>query len=468
MSIHFAHPLLRRFQRLSLIVAAAVLVAMGWQGVRVQEALLSSNTAVHKHLETITLIQAFQATLLDLETGERGYVITGQSAYLLPYQQAHAQLANQREQLAQISALADPNDEFLGEDFDALLARRIQIAEMNVAVRESDGLEAAALRLLAAGGRQTMDRLRGYLDALEQREREYLNAQTQHATRQAQQSRWMWGTGAALVALLLMVTSVSVISQWRQRQRAITMQQTFMSTVSHELRTPLTVILGALGMLHSGIGGPLNTDAQRLITVANDNGKRLKRLIDDILDIEKLESGQLSFQRQLLPLKSLVEQAVANNQPYAANFSVSLVFQPLASSITALRNPLKEPLDERDGVEVDPERFAQVMANLISNACKHSTQEGQVEVTAGRVDNHWFEVSVSDNGNGIPWSFQPRVFERFAQADGSDRRRTGGTGLGLAITKALVEEMGGSIDFRSVPFEGSCFWVRLPRGATGC
>lgn len=447
------------------MVAAAVLVAMGWQGVRVQEALLNSNAAVHQHLETITLIQTFKVTLLNLETGERGYVITGQPAYLLPYQQARAQLASKRERLAHISAFANPSDALIGEDLDELLAQRIQIAETNIAVRESDGLEAAALRLLAAGGRQTMDRLRRYLDVLEQRERESLNEQTQHATRQAQQSRWIWGAGAAVVALLLMITSVSIISQWRQRQRVMTTQKTFISTVSHELRTPLTVILGALGMLHGGMGGTLNPDAQRLISVANDNGKRLKRLIDDILDIEKLESGQLTFQWQLLPLKSLVEQAVVNNQPYAANFSISLAFLPLASSRSASNTPLTEPLDERDHVEVDPERFAQVMANLISNACKHSTQGGSVEVTAGRVDNHWFEVHVIDNGSGIPWSFQPRVFERFAQADGSDHRRTGGTGLGLAITKALIEEMGGSIDFRSVPLEGSCFRIRLPRAA---
>lgn len=463
MSTYLPPPLLRRFQLLALIVVAFVLVAMGWQGVRVQEALLSSNAAVHKHLESITLIQAFKATLLDLETGERGYVITGQPAYLLPYQRARAQLVQKREQLAHISAADEPSNELLEDEFTALLTRRIQIAEANIMVRETDGLEAAALRLLAAGGRQTMDRLRSHLNALEQNERELLSAQTQLATSQAQRSRWVWGGGAAAVALLLIITSVSIITQWRQRQRVMTMQQTFISTVSHELRTPLTVILGALGMLQSGMGGTLNQDAQRLITIANDNGKRLKHLIDDILDIEKLESGQLTFNWQQLPLKSLIEQSVLLNQPYAESFSVSLVFKHVSANDSVLKNALTKSLDEHDEVEVDPERFAQVMANLISNACKHSSPEGQVEITAGQVDSRWFEVSVCDHGSGIPWSFQPRVFERFAQADGTDRRRAGGTGLGLAITKALVEEMGGRIGFRSIPFEGSCFWIRLPR-----
>ena len=458
-------PILRRLQWCALALVAFMLAAMVWQGIRVQEALLDANAAVNRHLESIALIQAFKSTLLDLETGERGYVITGQPAYLLPYQQARARLAHQQEQLRRISLPTGADDLLSEEVLSSLVERRVQIAESNISVRDTDGLEAAALRLLAAGGRQTMDRLRGHLNALEQNERERLSAQTLQATRQARQSRWVWGGGAAVIAVLLLVTSLSIINQWRQRQRVMTMQKTFISTVSHELRTPLTVILGALSMLQSGVGGTLSADAQRLVVLSNDNGKRLKSLIDDILDIEKLESGQLTFQRQRLPLLPLVEQAVALNQPYAESFSVSLGFQTITTHDHAPHRPAMQPLDEHDYVNIDPERFAQIMANLISNACKHSDPGEHVAVSAGAIDSQWLEIHVCDHGNGIPLSFQPRVFERFAQADGTDRRRTGGTGLGLSITKSLVEEMGGSIGFHSVPTEGCCFWVRLPRVA---
>lgn len=458
-------PILRRLQWCALALVAFMLAAMVWQGIRVQEALLDANAAVNRHLESIALIQAFKSTLLDLETGERGYVITGQPAYLLPYQQARARLAHQQEQLRRISLPTGADDLLSEEVLSSLVERRMQIAESNISVRDTDGLEAAALRLLAAGGRQTMDRLRGHLNALEQNERERLSAQTLQATRQARQSRWVWGGGAAVIAVLLLVTSLSIINQWRQRQRVMTMQKTFISTVSHELRTPLTVILGALSMLQSGVGGTLSADAQRLVVLSNDNGKRLKSLIDDILDIEKLESGQLTFQRQRLPLLPLVEQAVALNQPYAESFSVSLGFQTITTHDHAPHRPAMQPLDEHDYVNIDPERFAQIMANLISNACKHSDPGEHVAVSAGAIDSQWLEIHVCDHGNGIPLSFQPRVFERFAQADGTDRRRTGGTGLGLSITKSLVEEMGGSIGFHSVPTEGCCFWVRLPRVA---
>ncbi|CAN0496748.1 unnamed protein product, partial [Ectocarpus sp. 12 AP-2014] len=402
-------------------------------------------------LETITLIQALRSTLLDLETGERGYVITGQAAYLLPYQQAREQLANKHEQLTKILTLTQSDARSL-ETFDGLIAHRVKIAEDNIAVRESDGLEATVLRLLAAGGRQTTDQLRSYLDTLEEGERERLHELSQYADLQAQRSRWMWGLGAALIALLLMITGASMVSKWRHRQRMVTMQQTFVSSVSHELRTPLTAICGALGMLQSGYAGEISPDAQRLIEMANHNGKRLAHLIDDILDIEKLESGQLMFHWQVVELKPLILQSVEANQPFATSFSVSLT---LGAAVETLNS------DER--VEVDPVRFAQVMANLISNACKHSPPGASVEISAQQVENRWLEVSVTDEGSGIPWSFQSRVFERFAQADGSDRRRTGGTGLGLAITKSLVEEMRGSIGFRSAPSHGSCFYVRLPK-----
>lgn len=444
-------PLLRRYELIAMAAVSSILLAMGWQGMRVQESVLASDAAVNQRLETITLIQALRSTLLDLETGERGYVITGQPAYLLPYQEAREQLANKHAQLMQTLALTYPESAPSLENFDALIARRVKIAEDNIAVRESDGLEAASLRLLAAGGRQTTDQLRSHLNRLEQSERELLLQLSKYADRQAQKSRWMWASGAALATLLLLIAGALVISKWRHRQRMVIMQQTFVSTVSHELRTPLTAICGALGILHNGYAGALSQDAQQLIEVAYHNGKRLTHLINDILDIEKLENGQLSFHWQVVPLKSLLFQTVEENQPFAASFSVSLRVSAVVGTLT-----------NNECVEVDPVRFAQVMANLISNACKHSPAGANVEVSAQLIENYWLEVSVTDEGSGIPWSFQSRVFERFAQADGSDRRRTGGTGLGLAITKGLVEEMRGNIGFRSVPSQGSCFYIRLP------
>ncbi|WP_299310579.1 HAMP domain-containing sensor histidine kinase, partial [uncultured Halomonas sp.] len=226
----------------------------------------------------------------------------------------------------------------------------------------------------------------------------------------------------------------------------------FVSTVSHELRTPLTAIRGALGMLAQGMAGPLPEDARSLVTVADKNGGRLSRLIDDILDMEKLEAGQLVMQPTRLSLAELVAQAIADNGAFAESFQVRFAWHG--------------PLPADGQVMVDPDRFAQVMANLLSNAIKHSPAGGEVRVEVGsrtHAGREGLEVAVVDRGQGIPLAFQPRVFERFAQADGSDRRRTGGTGLGLAITRRLVVMMQGQIDFVSVPGEGTRFRVWLPR-----
>ncbi|SDL69609.1 PAS domain S-box-containing protein [Franzmannia pantelleriensis] len=660
---------------LAFILTFTLLLGLGWQGMRVQQALLDANAEVNHSLELITVIQDLQLTLQDVETGERGYVITGQAAYLQPYHQALERVSAERESLQQLLEQRSVVDQAALAELDALIARRLEISEANIAVRDSDGMEAAALRLLAAGGRQTMDRLRGSLEQLEDDERRRLGADTQRAADQAERARWLGLGGALLAGGLLLAAFLSVNRNLRLRRRLalealhrearmealleavpdelyrivpgqgvsrllhsqqppspvdaafaeelagrlgdeqdlqhsfmwhadsgdefevrmlptrdgeylavcrdvtdrlrsrrrLRDQQTFLrsivdadenlifardvsgrfrmcnqafaaflgvtpnelegrsaaelhhgqrllpmmagdsellagkpeqramalevqdadgrtrwlqllkrpltlsdgsryllavavditerramermkaefiATVSHELRTPLTAIRGAVSMLNSGMAGRLPEDAAPLLEIADHNSERLVHLINDILDIEKLESGRLSFQWETLPLATLVEAALRDNTPVATSFEITLVAEG-------------QPVEGL--VEVDRHRFAQVMANLISNACKHSPSGERVIVTQAADGAEWLEVAVTDHGAGIPLAFQPRVFERFAQADASDRRRTGGTGLGLAITRALVEEMGGEIDFTSTPGEGTCFRIRLPR-----
>ncbi|GHA87565.1 CHASE3 domain-containing protein [Cognatilysobacter bugurensis] len=237
------------------------------------------------------------------------------------------------------------------------------------------------------------------------------------------------------------------------RLRVERMKNEFISTVSHELRTPLTSIRGALGMLGSGIAGPVPDDARPLLDIAHKNTERLVRLINDILDIEKLESGRLQMQLRPWPVRGLIEQAIAQNRPYAVEFGVEVVFASAADESTEVADDIT--------VDVDADRFAQVMANLLSNAAKHSPPGGTVEVELVRAHGG-VRVAVIDRGEGIPESFRAHVFERFAQADGSDVRRRGGTGLGLAITRSLVEQMHGTIGFESELGHGTRFEVWLP------
>ncbi len=240
--------------------------------------------------------------------------------------------------------------------------------------------------------------------------------------------------------LILMTTDIS------ERRRIERMKDDFISTVSHELRTPLTSISGALSLLTSGVGGPLEGPVLDMVAIAHRNSGRLTRLIDDLLDLDKLAAGKLRIDLEIRPIMELVDEACLENQVYADGYGVTI-----------------ECLTRADvaHVEVDPQRFQQVLRNLLSNAAKFSKAGDQVElhVISGE---RLVQVQVIDHGIGIPAEFFPLIFQKFTQA-GPSTRQSMGTGLGLAISKELVERMGGMIDFQSETGGGSTFTVTLPR-----
>jgi PAS domain S-box-containing protein len=231
------------------------------------------------------------------------------------------------------------------------------------------------------------------------------------------------------------------------RKHVEQLKNEFISTVSHELRTPLTSIKGSLGLLAAGVFGQLPAPAQELVDIAQSNSERLVSLVNDILDIEKLEFGQSQLQLTPTNLNPVLQQALAQNQGYADSFNVRL--------------HLDSHLPESLMVAIDSLRLQQVLSNLISNAVKFSPAQGQVEISAHLVADQ-VEVAVHDHGLGIADEFRSRIFEKFAQADGSNTRTRGGTGLGLSICKTLMERMHGEIGYHSVLGQGSTFYFRLP------
>lgn len=231
-----------------------------------------------------------------------------------------------------------------------------------------------------------------------------------------------------------------------EAERASRVKSEFISTVSHELRTPLTAISGALGLVAGGVAGALPAAASEMVGIALKNSKRLAFLINDLLDMEKLQAGKLHFDRRVQPLMPLLEQALADNQAYAVQFGVRYV--------------LRERVDGVQ-VEVDAQRLQQVLANLLSNAAKFSPSGAAVEVDVVQRGGT-VRVTVTDHGPGIASEFQPRIFQKFSQADASDTRQKGGTGLGLAISRELTERMGGRMGFQSQPGEGARFFFELP------
>jgi CheY-like chemotaxis protein len=182
------------------------------------------------------------------------------------------------------------------------------------------------------------------------------------------------------------------------------------------------------------------------VNIALTNSKRLVRLINDILDIEKIESGQMRFEIAPVPLAPFLEQAVAANQAYAAEQDTDLKLHPVPPEAVVL---------------ADPDRLMQVITNLVSNASKFSPAGESVRISVKALDRRW-RVSVADKGSGIPEEFRKRMFEKFAQADSSDTRAKGGTGLGLSIVREIMTRLGGAISFDTSAGSGSTFHVDIP------
>ncbi len=659
---------------LAFLLVFLLLAALAWQAKRMQETLLHANRSVSHSLEVITVLKAILSSLQDVETGERGFVITGQPIYLDPYLKALERLAGERRRLDELLAPLDAASAERLARLDQRIAERLQIAAGNIESRRQTDLPRAAAQLAVAGGRQTMDQLRGLLGELEAHERRRLAREHGELERHLARGHWQAQFGGLLLAVLFFAALLAISRSLRIRQRLASQAQAgearlrallqaipdrlyemaperpprqltrraagaadapleavlqaaareaqadlmhslhwqdaeqrefeirvvpagagvhlaivrevtetlrarrrlrdqqvflrsvvdadenlifvrdaegrfllcnqafaqlldlrpaqvegrlprdladagrldgllagddallggapelrrdellvedtggrerwlqllkrplhlsdgsrqilavavdisvrrqierlkaeFISTVSHELRTPLTAIRSALGMLSGSLLEQMPADLRPLLAIAQRNSERLVRLINDILDMEKLEAGGLEFHWTVGPLQPLLSQALENTEPYARDYGVHLALEVL----------------EDAPVRLDTDRFAQIMANLLSNAIKHSPPGSEVRVTLAR-HGEQLEVAVSDRGSGIPLAFQPRVFERFAQADASDARRRGGTGLGLAITRSLVQHLGGAIGFASQPGHGSRFFVRLPLAA---
>ncbi len=245
-------------------------------------------------------------------------------------------------------------------------------------------------------------------------------------------------------------TLIALIAQGQdvtQQLEAARMKKEFTSTLSHELRTPLTSIIGSLQLINSGVLGDLTQDVAELTAVAERNGTRLLDLINDLLDIEKIESGKLTLAPEVFGLAELVREALVLNKAFADRFKVRF---EVNGDLPA------------DPVHADRKRLLQVMTNLLSNAAKFSPEAGSVDVTLERAGPS-LRVEVHDRGPGIPESFRGRIFSRFAQADSTASRQKSGTGLGLAISKRLVEMMQGRIGFECRDGGGTTFWFELPR-----
>jgi PAS domain S-box-containing protein len=243
---------------------------------------------------------------------------------------------------------------------------------------------------------------------------------------------------------LMVICAIADITERLQHER---MKDEFVATVSHELRTPLTSIAGSLGLLIGNAAGRLPEPAVRLLTIAHKNSERLVRLINDVLDIEKLESGRVVFDLRHVEVRSLIEHTIDTMRGFAEDYGVNIRLNPDSASADVL---------------ADPDRLIQVVTNLLSNAIKYSPRDKDVVVHVENRDDRVIRITVRDYGPGIPNEFRAQIFGKFAQANTTNSRQKGGTGLGLSIAKQIVKRLDGEIGFHDAQGGGTIFYVDLP------
>ena len=228
---------------------------------------------------------------------------------------------------------------------------------------------------------------------------------------------------------------------------ALTVKSQFLSTVSHELRTPLTSIKGSLDLVNKGTLGAIPPTLAPVLEIAGKNSVRLANLIDDLLDLQKFEAGEMVFNFEPLNVRRLLQEAIEANSGFARSLGIDVKLLPTNEQLT---------------IHGDRSRLMQVLANLLSNAVKFSNEGGHVDLRA-RADGSDVVISIIDYGVGIPPNSEERVFGQFTQIDSSDQRRVGGTGLGMNISQQIVERHKGTLEYASTLSEGTTFFLTLQR-----
>jgi len=230
-----------------------------------------------------------------------------------------------------------------------------------------------------------------------------------------------------------------------ERRALDRMKDEFISTVSHELRTPLTSLRGALGLLAGGALSARPEKTQQMLDIAIGNTDRLVRLVNDILDLERISSGKTELHSTMCSAEDLLRRAASVQQAHAPKPNIRIFFAANGVSVWA-----------------DPDRILQTLNNLISNAIKFSPPGSEIHLTARNLDENEALIEVRDQGRGIPADKLEHIFERFQQGDASDSRALGGTGLGLAICRSIITQHGGRIWATSAPDQGTTFHFTLP------
>ena len=450
-------PVSMRLLFVSVALLALVIGAAIWGEKQANSYAEAAFETQRRELETVRMLSLLQ----DTETGQRGYLLTEDAMFLQPYEAAINEIALLRGSFKAL-AIDDANAKDHSARLDQLITERLDLLARTIEMQET-GDRQAALDLVKSGqGRARMDEIRGIVAEVNNVRDKLLSAQQAHL-----RETIVWVRLAEILGVLVLCSTAVVIFRQSvatlQAQRSVRESQqaalvaataanhaksAFLATMSHELRTPMTAIIGMCDLL---LAGKQSAEERQVTQLLARNAQSLLRLLNDILDLSKIEAGRLTFETVDFKLSDVLEEMRA-------------LFGPVASQKGLILKVAANP-GPKDVFAGDPKRLQQVLVNLVGNAIKF-TPSGSVTVSnrqspagGGRT---LLEIEVEDTGEGISDDAMKRLFREFEQEDVSTSRRYGGSGLGLSISKRIVEALGGSIGATSVKGRGSCFYVALP------
>jgi signal transduction histidine kinase len=428
--------------------------------------------------QSLTQVERVLSSVENAETGQRGYLLTGKPGYLTDYQ------LGVRDTKRFLTELRSAQDIFpsLHTHLDLIEEQvRIKFSEMaeTIEARRAGDFEGARKKVLAGKGKAAMDKIRTAINETRRDSYELLENRSEQQRRRAGEAQWRLLCGAILSLILarlawsrlyqavqsrevtqtaleksaaeLREKTALLESQNAEILRATQLKSEFLANMSHELRTPLNSITGFSEVLIDGIPGPVNDAQREYLGEILDGSHHLLHLINDVLDLAKVESGKMTFRPEVVDLEQAIRGTVQMLDLMAQQKQIQI-------------RPEIDP--EGRHAFLDEARFKQVLFNFLSNALKFTPPKGRITVRVLAEAERWFRLEVQDTGIGISPEDQQHLFQEFHQLDAGVAKQFQGAGLGLALTKRIVEAQGGRVGLESEVGVGSTFFALLPRGKT--